>query len=144
MSAGQSHITSAVVKAEATSVFARMADAKNLHRWSFGTWRTEIGDDGLVRGTSLFDGGSIHVRIEADETRLSIDYHLGVDPTKLVPRIQVRIVPGGHVGLDSGQSVLTFIAWRSEAMDDDRWRRLTASHEMEVVLIKAMIESGQF
>ncbi|QIG52007.1 hypothetical protein G5V57_32490 [Nordella sp. HKS 07] len=144
MKAGQSHITSAVVKAEARSVFARMADAQKLHRWSFGTWKTEIGEDGLVRGTSLFDGSSIHLRIDAYETRHIIDYHLGVDPQKLVPRIQVRVVPGEHVGLDSGHSVLTFIAWRSEAMDDDRWRRLTASHEMEVMLIKAMIESGQF
>ena len=144
MRAGQSHITSAVVNAPAESVFARMADAQNLHRWSFGTWKTEIAADGLVRGTSLFDGGSIHVRIEADERRGIIDYHLGVDPQRLVPRIQLRVVPGDHVGLESEQSVLTFIAWRSEMMDDDRWRRLTASHEMEVMLIKAMIESGQF
>jgi hypothetical protein len=28
-------------------------------------------------------------------------------------------------------------------MDDDRWRRLTASHEMEAVLVKSLIESGQ-
>lgn len=144
MKAGQSHITSAVVNAPADGVFARMADAQKLHRWSFGTWKTEIADDGLVRGTSLFDGSSIHLRIDADETRHIIDYHLGVDPQKLVPRIQLRVVPGEFVGLDSGQSVLTFIAWRSEAMDDDRWRRLTASHEMEVMLIKAMIESGKF
>src|SRR5689334_1688387 len=113
MRAGQSHITSAVVNAPADSVFARMADVQNLHRWSFGTWKTEIAADGLVRGTSLFDGGSIHVRIEADETRHIIDYHLGIDPRKLVPRIQLRVVPGEFVGLESEQSVLTFIAWRS-------------------------------
>ncbi len=144
MKAGQSHITSVVVNAPATSVFTRMADAKNLHRWSFGTWKTEIGSDGLVLGTSLFDGSKIHVRIDRDETRLSIDFHLGADPRALVPRIQLRIVPGRHVGLADGQSVLTFIAWRSEAMDDDRWRRLTAAHEMEAVLVKSLIESGQF
>lgn len=144
MRAGQSHITSAVVNAPADSVFTRMADVNNLHRWSFGTWKTEIGDDGLVRGTSLFDGASIHLRIDADEKRHIIDYHLGVDPQRLVPRIQLRVVPGAHVGLGDEQSVLIFIAWRSEAMDDDRWRRLTAAHEMEVVLIKAMVESGQF
>jgi hypothetical protein len=39
--------------------------------------------------------------------------------------------------------VLTFLAWRSAAMDDFRWRRLTASHELEVVLIKNLFESGQ-
>jgi hypothetical protein len=141
--AGQSHITSIVVNCAAADVFARMGDASNLHRWSFGTWKTEIREDGLIYGTSLFDGAGILVRIDKDENRLSIDYHLGAEPQKLVPRIQLRMVPGSHVGLGDDQSVLTFIAWRSEAMDDDRWRRLTAAHEMEAVLVKALIESGQ-
>jgi hypothetical protein len=142
--AGQSHITSVVVTSGAKGVFDRMADAANLHRWSFGTWKTEIAADGLILGTSLFDGSSILVRIDSDKARLIIDYHLGPDPQKLVPRIQLRVVPGGHVGLSDEQSVLTFIAWRSEAMDDDRWRRLTAAHEMEAMLVKSLIESGQF
>jgi hypothetical protein len=38
---------------------------------------------------------------------------------------------------------LTFIAWRAAAMDDDRWRRLAASHEFEAVLIKNLIENGR-
>jgi hypothetical protein len=120
-----------------------MGDASNLHRWSFGTWKTEMRGDGLVHGTSLFDGAAILVRIDKDDQRFSIDYHLGSDPQKLVPRIQLRMVPGSHVGLADEQSVLTLIAWRSNAMDDDRWRRLTAAHEMEAVLVKSLIESGQ-
>lgn len=143
MKAGQSHIASIVVSCAAQDVFARMGDAHNLHRWSFGTWKTEMRADGLVHGTSLFDGASILVRIDKDEARLLIDYHLGPEPRKLVPRIQLRMVPGSHVGLGDDQSVLTFIAWRSEAMDDERWRRLTAAHEMEAVLVKSLIESGQ-
>ena len=143
MRAGQSHITSIVVNCPAPQVFARMGDADNLHRWSFGTWKTEMRGDGLIHGTSLFDGAGILVRIDKDETRFSIDYHLGSDPQKLVPRIQLRMVPGSYVGLGDEQSVLTFIAWRSEAMDDDRWRRLIAAHEMEAVLVKSLIESGQ-
>jgi hypothetical protein len=140
---GQSHIASIVVNRAATDVFARMGDRDNLHRWSFGTWKTEIRADGLVHGTSLFDGAGILVRIDKDDTRLSIDFHLGPEPDKLVPRIQLRVVPGNHLGLGHDQSVLTFIAWRSETMDDDRWRRLTAAHEMEVVLVKSLIETGQ-
>jgi hypothetical protein len=141
--AGQSHITSIVVNCSAPEVFARVGDTSNLHRWSFGTWKTEMRADGLVHGTSLFDGAGILVRIDKDESRLIIDYHLGPDPQKLVPRIQLRMVPGSHVGLGAEGSVLTFIAWRSETMDDDRWRRLTAAHEMEAVLVKSLIESGQ-
>ena len=141
MSAGQSHITSIVVARPAEQVFAIMADPAKLHRWSFGTWETEIAADGLATGTSIFDGGKILVRIDADAARHSIDYKLGSNADALVPRIQVRVVPGVHVGLDAGHCVLTFMAWRAMAMDDDRWRRLTASHEFEVVLLKNLIES---
>jgi len=141
MSAGQSHITSIVVARPAEQVFAVMTDPAKLHRWSFGTWETEIAVDGLVTGTSIFDGARILVRIDADKERLSIDYKLGSNPQALVPRIQVRVVPGAHLGLDAGHCVLTFMAWRAAAMDDDRWRRLTASHEFEVVLLKNLIEN---
>lgn len=143
MTAGQSHIASIAVARTAAEVFAFMADPAKLHRWSFGTWETEIAADGLVTGTSIFDGGKILVRIDADGGRLSIDYHLGLDPAKLVPRITVRVVPGERLGLDPASSVLTFIAWRAAAMDDDRWRRLTAAHEFEVVLIKNLLENGR-
>jgi hypothetical protein len=143
VSAGHSHIASIVVKQSAETVFAFMADPARLDRWSFGTWQTEIAADGLVTGTSIFDGAKILVRIDADRERLSIDYKLGADAAKLVPRINVRIVPGANLGLDAGYCVLTFTAWRAAAMDDDRWRRLTASHEFEVVLIKNLIENGR-
>jgi hypothetical protein len=52
-------------------------------------------------------------------------------------------VPGPNVGTEAESCVLTFIAWRAAAMDDDRWRRLTASHEFEVVLLKNLIENGR-
>lgn len=143
MSAGQSHITSIAIARSAADVFAFMSDPQKLNRWSFGTWETDIAADGLVTGTSMFDGGKILVRIDADVERLSIDYHLGADPLKLVPRINVRVVPGPNLGLDGGTCVLTFIAWRAATMDDDRWRRLTASHEFEVVLIKSLLENGR-
>ncbi len=143
MSPGQSHIASIEVKRAAVEVFAFMADPAKLNRWSFGTWETEIAADGLVTGISIFDGAKTFVRIDADSDRLSIDYRLGADPQKLLPRINVRVVPGTHLGLDPGHCVLTFIAWRAAAMDDDRWRRLTASHEFEAVLIKNLIENGR-
>lgn len=140
MIAGQSHITSIVVKRGGRAVFDFMADPRSLNRWSFGTWETEVATDGLVLGTSLFDGAKTFVRIDADEKRLSVDYHLGSRPEALSPRIVVRVVPGPIVGLPADQSVLTFIAWRAQIMDEDRWRKLTACHELEVVLIKALLE----
>lgn len=142
MSEALSHITSITVERSAAEVFDFMADPEKLHRWSFGTWATEIAADGLVTGTSIFDGAKILVRIDADRQRLSIGYRLGSDPANLVPRILVRVVPGQHLGLGAEQCVLTFIAWRAAQMDGGRWRRLTAAHEFEVVLIKNLIENG--
>jgi hypothetical protein len=142
MTAGQSHATSIVVNASPRRVFAFMADPEKLPRWSFGTWTIERLEGDIVRGTSLFDGSTILVRIVPDAACLAIDYHLGQDQAKMEPRIMVRVVPGPTVGLGEDVCVLTFLAWRSAAMDDDRWRRLTASHELEVVLIKSMLESG--
>ncbi len=143
MSAGVSHIASIVVNKDAASVFAFMADPAKLDRWSFGTWQTEIAADGLVTGTSIFDGAKTLLRIDADEARLSIDYKLGAGADKLTPRINVRVVPGANLGLDASRCVLTIIAWRTATMDDDRWRRLTASHEFEAVLIKNLIENAR-
>lgn len=143
MSAGQSHIASVVVARPAGEVFAFMADPGKLDRWSFGTRQTVISPDGTVVGTSLFDGAEAVVRIDADAARLAIDYHLGTGPAELAHRITARVVPGASLGLDAPASVLSLIAWRAQTMGDDRWRRLVASHELEVLLIKALLETGR-
>ncbi|MGI9501278.1 MAG: hypothetical protein ACR2P3_14680 [Geminicoccaceae bacterium] len=116
-----------------------MSDPEKLDCWSFGTWETVLHKDGLVEGRAIFDGARTFVRIDADPTRLLIDYHLGADRDRLSPRISVRVVPGVRLDLGADQAVLTFTAWRPATMDDARWRRLTASHEFEVVLLKSLI-----
>jgi uncharacterized protein YndB with AHSA1/START domain len=135
----QSHITSITIDAPADSVFAFMSDPAKLNRWSFGTWETVLHDDGVVEGKAIFDGARTFVRIDADPKRLLIDYHLGAGRDELTPRISARVVPGERLDLGPHQAVLTFIAWRLASMSDERWRRLTASHEFEVVLLKSLI-----
>lgn len=140
----QSHITSITIDTPAETVFAFMSDPAKLDRWSFGTWETVLHDNGLVEGRAIFDGARTFVRIDADPSRLLIDYHLGAESARLTPRISVRIVPGSRLDLRQDQAVLTLIAWRPVSMNDARWRRLTASHEFEAVLLKSLIAaSGQ-
>jgi hypothetical protein len=139
MSDIQSHITSITVDAPAEKVFDFMRDPVKLNSWSFGTWETVLHEDGVIEGKAIFDGTRTFVRIDADPKRLLIDYHLGADRAALTPRISVRVVPGVRLDLGADQAVLTFIAWRPASMSDDRWRRLTASHEFEVVLLKSLI-----
>ncbi|MEO1248280.1 MAG: hypothetical protein AAFW76_00430 [Pseudomonadota bacterium] len=141
MSAGEPHIATVVIDRPADVVFAFMADGEQLSRWSFGTWETDIAPDGLITGTSLFDGSVIYVRIDPDRDRLTIDYRLGREPVNLVPRIAARVSAGPDMGLEDGQSVLSLMAWRAAGMDDHRWRKLKASHELEILLIKDLIEN---
>ena len=37
---------------------------------------------------------------------------------------------------------VSMITWRGADMDDLRWRKLTATHEMEIVLLKSLIEGA--
>ena len=86
----------------AGEVFSFMADPAQMSLWSFGTWRTEIDADGLVRGTSIKDGAPICVRIEAHAEQLLIDYHVGATPEALSPRIFARVTPAEVFG-DAGK-----------------------------------------
>ena len=123
------HTASIEVAAPAARAFAYLADPAKLDTWSFGTWKTELHEGGLVEGRAIFDGAVTWVRIDADAERLSIDYHLGADRTALTPRITVRVVPGERLGLDAGSCVVTFLAWRPRAMPDLRWGALSLKAE---------------
>lgn len=135
-----SHITSIAIGAPAAAAFAFMSDPGRLDRWSFGTWSVTHHPGGLVEGRAIFDGAVTWVRVDADPQRLLVDYHLGPNADSLVPRIAARVIPGERLAMAPGSCVLTLTAWRAQPMTDERWRRLTASHEFEIVLLKSLIE----
>ena len=134
------HITSIHIAAPAAAAFAFVSDPAKLDRWSFGTWKTTLHDGGLVEGRAIFDDAVTWVRIDADQARLLVDYHLGASAGALTPRIMARVVPGERLALAADSCVLSLTAWRAQSMSDERWRRLTAAHEFEVVLLKSLIE----
>ena len=125
----------------AGEVFAFMSDPAQMSLWSFGTWRTEIDADGLVRGTSIKDGAPICVRIEAHPAQLLIDYYIGTEPEALSPRIFARVTPAEVFG-DGGGCGLSMTVFRTAGMDDARWRSLKAAHVVELDIIKSALESG--
>lgn len=142
MSGPTADVASVVIDRPAEAVFDFMADPHRLDMWSFGTWRVEVDQDGLITGTAIYDGSHTFVRIEADRDRLLIDYAIGTAPDMLTPRIFVRVTPGATLGIDSGHAMLSIVALRGAAMDDGRWERLTTAHAFEVNLIKSILESG--
>ena len=73
---------------------------------------------------------------------MQMDYEVGDDPTRLVPRIISRVIPGEHIGMGCRQlpAEPDCLAQRNRA-SDERWRLTCASHEAEIFRIRHLIES---
>lgn len=136
------HMTTLRVDAPAERVFDFLSDPIRLGRWSLGCFQTEAAEQpGVFTGLSLFDGGRGWYSIEADRPRLAIDYLVGA-PDRLVRRIAARIMDGPPLDHPAGSCLVSLMAWRPANMGEERWRRLCASHEAEIWLIKAQIEAS--
>lgn len=118
----------------ARKAYRFLADGKMLGRWALGAFGTRRVGPNLWRGTSLFDGKALFVRTVGDAKRLIVDYYVGSDRKKLVPRIMARVAPAG-----SKHCTVILLAWRDAGMDDERWARLQACHEVEVRLIQSLL-----
>jgi len=140
-SQGYSHSVTALLDVPASKAFAFMADPVALGRWSIGCMNTQpTGGDGIYAGVSLFDGVEGFVAIDADPERMIVDYRLG-KPGEMRARISARIMDAETCGLAEHQSYVTLTAWRTSSMDVARWHRLCATHEAEILLIKAQCEA---
>jgi hypothetical protein len=123
----------------APDAFDYLADPQMVGRWALGCFNVRPAKKpGLYQGVSLFDGTKAWFRIDGDPQRLIIDYHVG-DADRQLPRISTRIVPGPHYGRDAGHCIVTMNAWRTVDMTEERWQRLCATHEAEILLIQAQL-----
>jgi hypothetical protein len=136
------HCASSLCAASADTAFAYVATPSRLGEWALGCWQATEDDEGVVSGTSLFDGATTFGRLVADPQLRVVDFEVGGEPAELVRRISVRIVPGADIGLDADSSLVVLTAWRTAAMDDERWRRLVVAHETVVLLLRRRIETA--
>jgi hypothetical protein len=134
------HCVATLCDVPATRAFAYLADAGRLGEWALGCWNARPEEDDLVRGTSLFDGSPAFVRVRPIADSLSVDYEVGGEPGKLVRRIAARVVGGDELGGDARRSLVILLAWRTDSMDDERWHRLTTSHDTEILMLRERIE----
>lgn len=140
-SAALSHSVTVLLDVPARTAFDFLRDPVALGRWSLGCFDTHpTGKGDLHSGRSLFDGGEGFFRVMADPERLIVDYLLG-PPERMVPRISARVVAADTCDLAPSQCYVTLTAWRPAGMDEARWYRLCASHEVEILLIKAQCEA---
>jgi hypothetical protein len=134
------HCVSALCDAPAAAAFSYLSDGTRVGEWALGCWETRAAEDGVVLGTSLLDGTATYVRVVPVEEALTVDFEVGVDPEHLVRRISARVVGGDDLEGDAGRSLVMLLAWRTGSMDDERWRRLAATHEAEILILRGRIE----
>src|SRR5438132_12579207 len=137
------HTGSIAVAVPALTAFRFMADGIKQGEWAFGSWERKRRDDGIFVGTSLVDGKSTYVRIHADETKLLVDYDVGLAPDALAPRNSARIIPGSVLGMPENHCVVTLMTWRHSKAEEQRWLQTCAMHEAEMFVIKGLLERGK-
>ena len=135
------HTATIKIGVSSEKAFEFMTDAANTGQWAFGSWGLQSAKEDIFVGRSLYDGGEVFCRIKATHEILQLDYEVGEDPDKLVPRIAAKIIPGEILGGDADSCLLTMISWRSNAASDECWRLTCGSHEAEVFRIRYLIES---
>ncbi len=136
-----SHSVTTECAATVETAFAFLADASTLGSWALGCWEAELVEPGLVRGASLFDRSSTYVRVDSDRRLGTVDFAVGGDRDQLVHRISARVLSGQGLGYGASSCLVTLSAWRSAGMDDERWSRVVASHEAEILLLRGQIEA---
>jgi hypothetical protein len=140
--AALSHCVTAECAVPARRAYAFLADGLQAGRWALGSFGARRVGRNLFRGRSLFDGTSVLYRPVGDPARLIVDYHVGPTPRALVPRIMARVVPGEATGRGEDSCLVTLVAWRDASLSEARWHRLVACHQVEILLVQALLAEG--
>ena len=123
--------------------FHCLSDLNQIPEWNFNLAEVRMVESHLAEGILKLNGESILIRVSLEEEMKIIHFHLGNSKDSLVPRIMIRVLPHPLSGKTGSGSLISMIAWRTEEMDDERWRALKAAHEYEILQIKAMLESKE-
>ena len=134
------HHTAIRVAVPADFAFDKLSDAAFVGGWSLGSMGLQPVGAGVFRGQSLFDGSDAHVEIHPNPALGLIDFAVGSADTR-VPRIWIRVAAGGPLGFGADTCVVGMGAWRAATTTDDIWARTRTSHETEIRLIKAQLET---
>lgn len=135
------HVAAALVSVPAGFAFAQLADARFVGGWSLGSMHLAEAAPGVFRGVSMFDGSAAHVDIRPRPDLGLIDYGVGTLDSRM-PRIFVRVTAGDVLGHADGACLVTMTALRAAGADPARWSRTCITHEAEILLIKAQLETA--
>jgi hypothetical protein len=135
------HTSTIQVNVRAKSAFDYLSDGVAQGDWTLGSMERRQIDDDLFSGTSIFSGAELFIKIDTDPSRLIIYYHVGLEMDKLQPRNMVRVIPGSVLGKTDDVCLVTLLTWRSDNVDDDKWKLTCVSHETEMFIIKNRLEN---
>jgi hypothetical protein len=135
------HTGSIEIQCDNETAIAYVADGIKQGEWALGSIdRREIGD-GLFEGTSMFGAGPEYIRIRVDDENQVVYYDVGHSLDDLRTLNVIRVVPGPVLGGKSETCVMTLLSWRVQGTSDEAWTRNCVSHETEMYIIKARLES---
>ena len=143
MDDGLAHITSVQSSCNPEKAFNCLSDLNQIPDWNFNLAEVRMVESHLAEGILKLNGEPILIQVSLEEKMKIIHFHLGNSKDALVPRIMIRVLSHPFLGKTGSGSLISMIAWRTEGMDDERWRALKAAHEYEILQIKAMLESKE-
>ncbi len=143
MDDGLAHITSIQSSCNLEKAFNCLSDLNQISDWNFNLTEVLMIESHLAKGILKLIGESFLIRVSLEEEMKIIHFHLGNSTDSLVPRIMIRVLSYPFSEKTGSGSLIRMIAWRTEEMDDERWRALKAAHEYEILQIKAMLESKE-
>lgn len=135
------HMTAILAEVPAAFAFARLSEPAFVGGWSLGSLGLTEVAEGVYRGTSLFDGSAAHVDIRPVPALGLIDFGVG-SLTARTPRIYIRVTPGPDLRHPEGRCQIALHALRAADSPDERWARTCITHETEILLIKAQLETA--
>ena len=135
------HTGSIEIQCDASTAIAYVADGIKQGEWALGSIdRREIGE-GLFEGTSMFGAGTEYIRIRVDDDNQVVYYDVGHSLDDMRTLNVIRVVSGPVLGGEAESCVMTLLSWRVQGTPDEAWSRNCVSHETEMYIIKARLES---
>jgi hypothetical protein len=136
------HTASIAVDASPDEAFEFMASGANQTYWALGSWDREHVGDGVYRGTSLWNGQDLYIRVTGHPELRLVDYETGSTPDALRRVVHARITDRAVLGHDEGGSVITLTTWRTKQHTPEAWARTYHAFKTEVHLIRGRLDSS--
>ena len=113
-----------------------MSTIEKINLWSMGIEWDMNTKDNIVKGVSNYDQSVSYLKIVKKNNIKKIDYWIGKEIQNLTPRIYARITPTD----DKDKNRLILVAFKTDDMDNERWKQLKELHQLEIKEIKKLIE----